>query len=118
MLGCTIWFRYLSGKVWLRGEVLQARCHVGVASGLVDGSNQAIREEGTLAVGAAQAVHVDQLLGCAGEGQASHICGDVVDEGVWHSNGARVGVHQTLVIRLQKNSYDSEQRLSQERQQA
>ena len=52
---------YLGGKVWLRGEVLQSRCHVHVASGLVDGSNQAIGEEGAHAVGVAQAVHVDQL---------------------------------------------------------
>ena len=87
---------YLSSKVWLRGEVLQARCHVGVASGLVDGSNQAIREEGAHTLGVAQAVHVDQLLGCAREGQASHICWEVVDVGVWHSNGAWVSGSEVL----------------------
>ena len=94
-----IW--YLSSKVWLRGEVLQASCHVGVASGLVDGSNQAVREEGAHTLGVAQAVHVDQLLRCAREGQASHICWEVVDVGVWHSNGAGVSVQKPLVIRLQ-----------------
>ena len=98
--------QYLSGEVWLRGEVLQARCHVGVASGLVDGSNQAVREEGAHTLGVAQAVHVDQLLGCAREGQASHVCWEVVDVGVWHSNGTGIGVNQSLVIRLQSSTID------------
>ena len=95
---------YLCGKVWLRGEVLQARCHVGVTSGLGDGSNQTIGKEWAHTIRAAQAVHVDQLLGCAGEGQASHICWDVVDVGVWYSDGAWVGVKQPLVVRLQSGS--------------
>ena len=88
----------IHGRSW---EVLKTSGHVGVADRRVDGSNQSIGEEGADAAGVAQAVHVDQLLGGAGEGEPPDVSGDVVDEGVRHSNVARVGVHQTLVIRLQ-----------------
>ena len=66
----------------------------------MDSSNKTIGEEGASAGWVAQAVHVDQLLGGAGEGESPNVGGDVVDEGVGDSDGARVSVHQTLVIGL------------------
>ena len=73
---------------------------VGIAIWPVDGSHKAIREEGPDAAGVAQSVDVDDLLGGAAEGQTPDVCGDVVDERIWYSDGAGVSVHQALVIRL------------------
>ena len=39
-------------------------------------------------------------LGCAGKGQAMDVGGDHVDSVAGHSDGARVGVHESLVIEL------------------
>ena len=66
----------------------------------MDSSNKTIGEEGANAGWVAQAVHVDQLQGGAGEGESPDVGGDVVDEGVGDSDGARVSVHQTLVVGL------------------
>ena len=41
------------------------------------------------------------LSRCPGEGEATDVCRDVVGVVMGHSNGARVTVHNTLVIKLQ-----------------
>ena len=73
----------------------------------MDSSNKTIGEEGANAGWVAQAVHVDQLQGGAGEGESPDVGGDVVDEGVGDSDGARVSVQQTLVVRLQNRTSTS-----------
>ncbi len=47
------------------------------------------------------------LSRCPGEGEATDVCRDVVGVVMGHSNGARVTVDNTLVIKLRKTTKHS-----------
>ena len=82
-------------------EVSHAGGHGCIASGQPEVAVEALGEEHSCAVGGAQGQDVDVHLRGAGEGETVDVGGDHVDGVAGHSDGPGVGVHQSLVIKLQ-----------------